>query len=132
MIADLPGSSYHYPPQIGCTDDQPDIVVWDDTLKQVYLIELSVCFETNFEAARKRKVLKYVDLAEQHNYKCDVFTVEVGSRGVVEVERMGWLRRVFDVGKKKWDTFLVQLAETVIKESHKIWSMRNWTDQPKS
>ena len=67
-----------------------------------------MCFETNFEAARKRKVLKYVDLVEeveQHNYKCDVFTVEAGSRGVVEVERLGWLRRVFDVGKKEWAHF---------------------------
>ena len=37
-------------------------------------------------------MLKYVDLmneAEQHNYKCDVFLMEVGSRGVVEVEGLG-------------------------------------------
>ena len=113
MTADLPGSSYHYSPLIGYTDNRPDIVVWDETLKQFYLIELLVCFETNFEAARERKVLKYVDLveeAEQHNYKCDVFTVQVGSRNVVDVERLGWLRRVFDVGKKEWDTFLVYTA----------------------
>ena len=68
--------------------------------------------------------------AEQHNYKCDVITVEVGGRGVVNVERLGWLRRVFDAGKKEWGTFLLQLAETVMRESHKIWSMRNWRDQP--
>ena len=78
-----------------------------------------MCFETNFEAARGRKVLKYVDLveeAEQHNYKCDVFTVEVGrSRVVVKVERLSWLRRVFDVGKKEWDIFVEQFANTVVK-----------------
>ena len=44
----------------------------------------------------------------------------MGSRGVVEVERLGWLRRVFDVGKKEWDTFLVQLPETAMNESQNL------------
>ena len=48
MIVDLPGYTYHYPPNIGCTDARPDIVVWDDIAKQVSLIELTVCFEINF------------------------------------------------------------------------------------
>ena len=64
MIADLPGYTYHYPPNIGCTDARPDIVVWDDIVKQVFLIELTVCFETNFEAAMERTVSRYMDLVE--------------------------------------------------------------------
>ena len=110
MIADLPGSTYHYPPNIGCTDARPDIEVWDDIAKQVSLIELTVCFETNFEAARERKVSRYMDLvdAEQSGYGCDLLTVEVGSRGVVEVERLGRLRRLLDVGRREWSTFLTR------------------------
>ena len=94
-----------------------------------YLIELTVCFETNFEVARERKVSRYTDLvegAEQHGYKCELITVEVGSRGVVEVERMDRLKRLMNVARREWDIFLVTLAETTMKESHKIWNVRNW------
>ena len=82
MITDLPGSTYQYPQHISCTDARPDIVVWDDISKNVYLIELTVCLETNFEVARERKVSRYTDLveeAEQHGYKCELITVEVGA-----------------------------------------------------
>ena len=126
MIADLPGSTYQYPQHISCTDARPDIVVWDDISKNVYLIELTVCFETNFEVARERKVSRYTDLveeAEQHGYKCEL---EVGSRDVVEVEWMDRLKRLMDVARREWDTFLVILAETAMKESHKIWNVRKW------
>jgi len=128
MTADLPGSSYQYPQHVGCTDARPDIMVWDDTLKHISLIELSVCFETNFEAARERKVSRYTDLAEeaeQHGYTCDILTVEVGSRGVVEVLGLDRLKRMLKVQGKEWVEFLVRLAETAMKESHKIWNMRN-------
>ena len=55
MTANLPGSSYQYPQHIGCTDARPDIVVWDDTLKHISLIELSVCFETNLRLQGRGK-----------------------------------------------------------------------------
>ena len=100
-------------------------MVWDDISKNVYLIELTVCFETNFEVARERKVSRYTDLveeAEQHGYKCELITVGVGSRGVVEVERMDRLKRFMNVARREWDTFL---AETAMKELHKIWNVRN-------
>ena len=139
MIADLPGSAYHYPQHISCTDARPDIVVWDDIARSISLIELTICFETNFEVARERKVSRYTDLveeaeqcgylveeAEQCGYKCELITVEVGSRGVVEVERMGHLKSLMNVAKREWATFLVKVAETAMKESHKIWNVRNW------
>ena len=44
MIVDLPGYTYHYPPNISCTDTRPYIVVWDDIAKQVSLIELTGLF----------------------------------------------------------------------------------------
>ena len=127
MIVDLPGFTYQCPQHISCTDARPDIV-WDDISKNVYLIELTVCFETNFEVARERKVSRYTDLveeAEQHGYKCELITVEVGSRGGVEVERMDRLKRLMNVARREWDTFLATLAETAM-ESHKIWNVRNW------
>ena len=87
-----------------------------------------MCFKSNFEAARERKVSRYTDLveeAEQHGYTCDILTVEVGSRGMVEVLRLDRLKRMLKVQGKGWAEFLVRLAETAMKESHKIWNMRN-------
>ena len=112
MISDLPGSTYQYPQHISCTDARPDIVVWDDISKNVYLIELTVCFETNFEVARERKISRYTDLveeAEQHGYNCELITVEVGSRGVVEVEGVDCLKRLMNVVRREWDTFWLHL-----------------------
>ena len=64
--------------------------------------------------------------AEQHGYNCELITVEVGSRGVVEVEGVDCLKRLMNVAKREWATFLVKVAETAMKESHKIWNVRNW------
>ena len=53
--------------------------------------------------ARERKVSRYTDLveeAEQHGYKCDLITVEVRSRGVVEVEWMDRLKRLMKVARR--------------------------------
>lgn len=43
---------------------------------------------------------------------CDIWTVEVGSRGVVEVARLGQLMRILKVQGKKWAEFLVRLANS--------------------
>ena len=37
---------------------------------------------------------------------------------MVEVERMDRLKRLMNVARREWDTFLVTLAETTIKELH--------------
>ena len=42
---------YAFPQHIVSTDLQPDIVCWDSSLKKIFLIELTVCFETSFQHA---------------------------------------------------------------------------------
>ena len=42
---------YQYPLQLTTPDLRPDIVTWPNNPKEVTLIELTVCFETTFEAA---------------------------------------------------------------------------------
>ena len=61
IMADLPGAPYKYPPDIGTTDLRPDIIIWQEDPKQATLLELTVCFETSFEEAAQRKMLKYLD-----------------------------------------------------------------------
>ena len=41
------------------SDLRPDLVAYDVQTKSILLLELTVCFETNYEDARKRKEDKY-------------------------------------------------------------------------
>ena len=53
------------PPSIPLTNPRPDIVADDIQAKTAIILELTVCFETNFEDARKRKEEKYCELVEE-------------------------------------------------------------------
>ena len=52
--------SQNVPPRLALTDLRPDLVAYDVQIKSVLLLELTVCFETNFEDARKRKEDKII------------------------------------------------------------------------
>ena len=82
--ADL-GHTYTFPNHTVPTDLRPDIVVWDDSTKEVYLVELTVCFDTLFEEAIQRKESRYCDLVDsirQEGYTAELITLEVGARGL--------------------------------------------------
>ena len=87
LIADLPEfQTYIFPPHIAQIDERPDIVVWSDSVREVWVIELTVCFETSYEAAHTRKVSRYADLMDQvadSRFNGQLVTLEVGSRGFV-------------------------------------------------
>ena len=40
----------------------PDIVIWYESMRVVYLIELTVCFDENFADQRERKLDRYHSL----------------------------------------------------------------------
>ena len=104
-----------------------------ETPNEVTLIELTLCFETAFEAAVQRKTDKYLELIEEarnRGYRAEIMTTEVGSRGVVSVRGFkSLLKALTPVSKREFRTFLITLARTAIHESHKIWCTRNWRDQ---
>jgi hypothetical protein len=64
MTADI-SDTYEFPHHIIPTDLRPDLVWWDEAHKSITLVELTVCFETNFEEAARRKSVKYLHLVEQ-------------------------------------------------------------------
>ena len=74
---------YQFPIHISPTDLRPDIVLLSDSEKQQFILaELTVSFETSFEAAAERKVTNYQDLvfrAEQAGYSTTLITLEMGS-----------------------------------------------------
>ena len=83
-ITDLPAYDYTFPACIATTDLRPDVVLWSPAQKSAVLVELTVCYETNFEDAHRQKANKYEDLVEtgrRNGYDASTVTLEVGSRG---------------------------------------------------
>ena len=133
MIVDLAETSYHYPQHIGSTDIRPEMVIWQDDPKQVHILELTVCFETNFDDAKRRKTCKYVELleeAERHGYEGSLTTIEVGSRGILTISGLDRVKCLMNVERKEWFHFLLRTSQAAMLESHKTWTKRNWKDSP--
>ena len=110
------------------TDLRPDVVWWDDKARNLCLLELSVCFETSFKEAAQRKKIKYADIVEQarlSHYTAKLITVEVGSRGIVNMEGFLQLEDELNIQKRDMSKLLTILAKTAIVESQKIWCKRN-------
>ena len=59
-------------------------------------------------------------------YSPELITLEVGSRGPFNPAGFNELHAYLNAPKKEWETMLVCVTRTVIIESHKIWTMRNW------
>ena len=54
-----------FPTEIALTTKRPDIVIWSIKAKKVFIIELTVPYEENFDWAHQHKLEKYEDLREQ-------------------------------------------------------------------
>ena len=87
-ITDLAAYDYTFPTCIAPTDLRPDVVLWSPTQKSA-ILELTVCYETNFEDAHRRKANKYEDLVEagrSNGFDTSTVTLEVGSRGFLNLD----------------------------------------------
>ena len=89
MSVDLPNLSYSRPP---CFDNsllRPDILLWSSKHKQLNMFELTVCYEENFVTSANFKECKYKDLVSQcrkAGRRTELFTIQVGSRGLIDQE----------------------------------------------
>ena len=87
MTANI-SNNYKLPLYIIPTELLPDLVWWDEAHKSITLVELTECFETNFEEAAQRKTAKYHHLLEQakaRGYRSELITLQVGCRGVPDL-----------------------------------------------
>lgn len=136
LLTDLPNHQpYLFPPHIVHTDLRPDLVLWNDVNKAVCLCELTICYETRYEEAHKLKADKYADLVEEiemTEFIPELITLEVGSRGPFNPAGFSSLRSHISMPQKAWKAMLTSITRTVIMESHKIWTKRNWRDPPSS
>ena len=126
LTSDL--GSYVFPQHIVATDLRPDIVWWDDSLKKIRLIELTVCFESSFQHAAERKAIKYEEVAARartSGYNGRVITLEVGSRGIIGEGGFSKLKAEFNLTTQELSNLLISISRTAIVESYKMWCRRN-------
>ena len=124
---------YHFPASLACSDLRPDLVAHSDLTKTAIIVELTVCFETNFEAARSRKEVKYNELVEEvedNGYNVDLVTVEVGSGGFANYDSFHRLNEIIGASKTELHKLIGSIAVTAIKQSFQIWTSRNHLNSP--
>ena len=82
-----------------------------------------MCFETCFQAAADRKMVKYLDLvtsAQRAGYTTQIITVEVGSRGLVNSTGFEKLANAFNIKDSDLKCLLTNLSQEAILGSHSI------------
>ena len=128
-ITDLPAYDYTFPTCITPTDLRPDVVLWSPTQKSAILVELTVCYETHFEDAHRRKANKYEDLVEagrSNGFDTSTVTLEVGSRGFLNLDGFKCLfSNLKSYSNKNRHLFLRDVSRKAILGSHHIWTLRN-------
>ena len=127
VLSDLPESQpYTFPPHIAATDQRPDLVVWNNEMKEVWVVE--ICFENRFDETNLLKAGRYADLMQQvttSNYSETLLTLGVGSRGFLSLSNFTKLQHELLVCKKSaWRGVMMEVVRTVIKGSQKIWATR--------
>ena len=132
IIADLQDQPiYVFPPHVARTDLRPDIVIWNDVTRSVLLFELTVCHESNFVDAHQRKVTRYLDLEEEiqrSHFRVKTCPIQVGCRGFVDLASFENIKEIvkWNLGVKKWNSFLREISHVTIKASYNIWTSRNY------
>ena len=120
--------SYSFPLHITATDLRPDLVWWDDSHRSLYMAELTVCFETNFEEAARRKSAKYDHLVEQakdKGYSTELILLQVGFRGVPDLPGFEKLAKILNFHRKELTKLLEESSWLALVGSFSIWCSRN-------
>ena len=57
ITADLSEDRYHFPSHITPTNLRPDLVLWSDVKRRLYIVELTICFESGYKEAAAKIVI---------------------------------------------------------------------------
>ncbi|KAL7834872.1 hypothetical protein SRHO_G00291190 [Serrasalmus rhombeus] len=105
---------------------RPDLVLWSNSCRRVYIIELTVPWEEAIDEAYERKRLRYSNLAaqaEERGWTMLVCPVELGCRGFVANSTIRLLKEVGIRGQAQRRT-IKELATTAERNSHWLWLQR--------
>ena len=100
--------------------------MWSDERKMLELVELTVPYEENIDAARDRKEERYHDLVEEckaEGWKTWHSPIEIGCRGFVGLRFKKWFLGL-GFSQKNTKDVMKRIQETTEKASHWIWIKR--------
>ena len=119
---------YRFPQHIVPTDLRSDSVWWNNKDHVLCIAELTIAFETCFTAAAECKRIKYdsvVQRARDAGYSVTFLPLEVGSRGIVNLQSFASLKEKVGIPQHPFSAMLLRVAVNAIKGSHRIWCTRN-------
>ena len=126
LYVDIPG--YLPPEDLFTSGSRPDLVL--ETENCIFVVELTVCFETNLLKSREYKVNRYKELEKNctTDKQCKLVFVEFSALGFYTKE----IKPFKDLLKSlKLDTsrIMQKCSETCIRSSYYIFNRRNkvWT-----
>ena len=126
---DSPTESYKFPQHITPTNLRPDMVWWcDQPTRELWLFELTISYESQVANARDRKRDKYHDLVvagKAAGYATRLITLEVGSRGMVDIADFAGLQEAVHAQERDYIALCQQTIRAVILGSYSIWGSRN-------
>ena len=108
------------------------MVMWSNKLWKVYLIELTILWESCIQEAHEKKRLKYTDLASKignRGWDTKIYPVEVGCRGFVATSTITLLRYLGIAGRALCQA-TKELSNETEFSSRWLWIKRNektWT-----
>ena len=137
IYADIEGATVNggtIPPEIMVTTSRPDIVIIDRNTSptRVLLVELTVPFSRNIDAANARKRARYEFLESditEAGYKCSNIPLEIGSRGYITSrnrETLLYLCHTF--GIRKFQQVIRNCSKLALLGSYAIYLARNAPD----
>jgi len=125
-------TNYSFPSDIAITIQRPDICIFSRSQRRVVLLELTVPMEDRVVDAATLKTRRYQDLAHDiasNNWKCDFFSVEVGSRGN-DGSSLGRCLTSLGFTRRERQELQRTVCDTARKASYFIYLKRNdatWT-----
>ena len=131
IFSDLPGweapGGGTIPSDLCVTSLKPDIVIVDETNKQLHIFELTVPLTMNIDQRNREKSQKYTPfLTDITNYKCTVNCFEVSSTGYINDRNRSTLATLHSFLRKdmKKTTFLSNLNSLAWYGSYQLWLTR--------
>ena len=132
IYADLKCEEFKYTcPSELFESQRPDIVLIKG--KKIWVVELTVCFETNTKKSRDYKKDRYKTLKNQLNIECEDFVViyfEVTTLGFISKESLKQMKKLLSELEVNVDRTLYKCMETAIRASYYVFCRRNkeWTE----
>ena len=135
ILIDFDHKRLTVPPEICSTDQRPDIVIWSQSSKTVYFIELTCPSEENIEAAQVYKSARYIELcslASNNGWSSKTFPIESGARGFVARSMNSCCRNLGFIPKSA-SSLRKSISGIVARCSYHIWLNRlnkHWRKGP--